>query len=65
LKSLSNREIQGYKENARAFLASPRFQQHTKEAFAEHFFRIVEEDAGISINRGEDQLRSPASVGRA
>jgi hypothetical protein len=46
LTSLSERDIQGYKEAARDFLGSPRFQPFTKQAFAELFGRIVEEDAG-------------------
>jgi alpha(1,3/1,4) fucosyltransferase len=62
LKSLRGQDIQRYKENARDFLASPRFQPHTKQAFAEHFFRIVEEDAGISIDREAGRPPPAAAV---
>jgi hypothetical protein len=49
LKSLSPRDIQEYKENARAYLKSPQFRLFTKEAFTELFVRMIEEDTGISI----------------
>jgi alpha(1,3/1,4) fucosyltransferase len=49
LKSLSGREIRAYREQARAFLESPRFRPFTKQAFAELIGRIIEEDAGIRI----------------
>ena len=31
------------------YLSSPQFQPFTKEAFAEHFRRIVEEDTGLRV----------------
>lgn len=49
LKSLSQQQIQRYKESARAFVASPMFQPHTKEAFAELFYEMIEDDAGVRI----------------
>ncbi len=49
LKSLSAAEIQGYRENAWAYLRSPQFQPFTKDAFVELFRRIVEEDGGRRI----------------
>ena len=49
LKALTPAEIRAYKENARAFLASPAYFRFTKEAFTEHFSRIVETDAGITL----------------
>ncbi len=49
LKSMSDKEILEYKENARNFLSSPRFYQFSKAAFAEIFRRIITEDTGIQI----------------
>ena len=49
LKSLSERDIQRYKENARDYLKSPQFQPFTKEAFAALFCRIVAEDTGVRL----------------
>jgi alpha(1,3/1,4) fucosyltransferase len=49
LKSLSEKHIQEYKVNARAFLRSPEFYPFTKAAFAELFARVVEEDAGVQL----------------
>lgn len=49
LKSLSQDEIQRYRENGRAFLSSPQFRPFTKEAFTELLARVVEEDAGIRL----------------
>lgn len=50
LKSLSERDIQTYKENAREYLRSEKFRPFTQEAFVERFVRMVEEDAGIALN---------------
>ncbi len=49
LRALSQDEIRAYRENARAFLASPAYRPFTKEAFVEHFRHIVETDAGIRL----------------
>ncbi len=49
LKSLREKDIQRYKENARDFLQSPRYRPFTKEAFADHFTRCVAEDTGIQL----------------
>jgi hypothetical protein len=49
LRSLGAREIQAYRDSAREFLRSPRFEPFTKAAFARLFARIVEEDAGIGL----------------
>ncbi len=49
LRSLGPREIQAYKEAARAFVESPRYRPFTKEAFVDRFVRIVEEDTGIKL----------------
>lgn len=49
LKSLKPEAIRTYKENARAFLASPAYVPFTKEAFVKHFHRIIEEDAAVKI----------------
>lgn len=49
LKSLSAQEICAYREQARAFLGSPRFRPFTKQAFAERIGRIIEEDARVRL----------------
>lgn len=49
LKSLTERDLRTYKENARAFIESPRFQPFTKQAFAELFGRMIEEDTGVAL----------------
>jgi hypothetical protein len=49
LKSLSAQEIGAYREQARAFLESPRYRPHTMRAFAELMGHIIEEDAGIRL----------------
>jgi hypothetical protein len=50
LRSLSPAEIRAYREQARAFLESRRFQPYTKQAFAELIGLIVEDDAGVSLS---------------
>jgi hypothetical protein len=47
LKSLTEKDIEGYKGNAREFLASERFKPFSKESFARIFTRAVEEDLGV------------------
>jgi hypothetical protein len=49
LKSLSDEDIRGYKERARAYLQSPQFRPFTKEAFAELFANLVETDTGLQL----------------
>jgi hypothetical protein len=49
LKSLTGPDIAAYKESAREFLESVRFQPFTKAAFAELFTRMIEEDAGLRL----------------
>lgn len=49
LKSLSEKDIWEYKENARTFLKSSRFYPFSKAAFAELWAGIVAEDTGIQI----------------
>jgi alpha(1,3/1,4) fucosyltransferase len=49
LKSLPNSDVERYRRNARDFLGSPRYRPFTKEAFAEHFVRMIREDAGLSL----------------
>lgn len=48
LKSLTDKDVLTYKENARDYLNSPQFRPFTKDAFVELFARIVEEDARVS-----------------
>ncbi len=66
LRALSQRDIQRYKENARAFLASPMFRPHSKEAFAELFHGMIAEDAGVWVDvppqaKGQAAARSASS----
>lgn len=49
LKSLSEREIQSYRENAREFLTSSRYRPFTKESFADHFIKAIQEDSGVPV----------------
>jgi hypothetical protein len=49
LKSLSEKDIATYRENARDFLASEKFDPFRKQTFTELFKRIIEEDVGISL----------------
>lgn len=45
LHSLTDGAIRDYKECARSYVASKQFQRFRKAAFADHFLRIVAEDA--------------------
>jgi alpha(1,3/1,4) fucosyltransferase len=58
LKSLSQSNIQEYKQNARDYLCSPQFHPFTKRAFAELFAHIIAEDANIPIS---ELLAEPTS----
>jgi hypothetical protein len=49
LKAIGPRELEHYRDNARAYLSSPRFHPFTRQAFAEAFGRIVAEDTGVAI----------------
>ena len=49
LKSLSGKEIQSYKENAREYFSSEMFKPFRKESFAALFTQAVEEDVGVRI----------------
>lgn len=49
LRSVSDREVRRYKENARDYLASELYRPFTKEAFAGLFLRSIEEDVGIRL----------------
>lgn len=49
LKALTPEKIEAYRENARDFLASARYDPFRKQAFTNLFRAIVEEDAGISL----------------
>ncbi len=52
LKSLTEKDIQRYKENARDFLASEKFKPFSKESFARIFTNAVEEDLGLRLWNG-------------
>lgn len=49
LKSLTEKEIHDYKDNARAFLQSPRFYPFSKAAFANLLADVIAEDTGIRV----------------
>jgi hypothetical protein len=49
LKSRSERDIRNYKDAARDYLRSERFRPFSKQAFAETFARIVEQDTGVQL----------------
>jgi alpha(1,3/1,4) fucosyltransferase len=49
LHSLSARQIDEYKENARGFIRSGAFQRFSKAAFLDLFREMVREDAGVSV----------------
>jgi hypothetical protein len=49
LKSLSEKDIQRYKENARDFLRSEKFKPFSKESFVKIFTDAVEEDLGVRL----------------
>lgn len=51
LKSLTEKDIQRYKENARDFLTSEKFKPFSKESFARIFTNAVEEDLGPALER--------------
>ncbi|MEP6900831.1 MAG: glycosyltransferase family 10 [Actinomycetota bacterium] len=49
LKSLSEKEITAYRENARDFIASKKFAPFSKQAFTDLFKKIVAEDGEINL----------------
>ena len=49
LKSLTEKDIQRYKENARDFLSSEKFKPFSKESFARIFTKAAEEDLGVRL----------------
>jgi hypothetical protein len=49
MRTLSEKDIQAYKENARDYLSCEMFKPFRKKSFAEIFIRAVEEDVGIRI----------------
>jgi hypothetical protein len=49
LRSLTPAQIGGYRDSGREYLKSPRFRPFTRQAFADLFCRIIEEDTGMKI----------------
>lgn len=49
LRALSDADVERYRQNAREFLASDRYRPFTKEAFVEHFVRMIREDTGVTL----------------
>jgi hypothetical protein len=49
LRALGPGQIRAYRENARRYVASPRFDPFRKQAFVDLIARIVVEDAGIAL----------------
>jgi hypothetical protein len=61
LRSLTDQDIASYKEQAREFLGSPAFQPFTKQAFAQLFAHMIEEDTGMKLTTvGREQAQMPA-----
>jgi hypothetical protein len=60
LKSVSPAEIRRYKECARDFLGSPRFQKFSTDAFVEILALVVEQDAGVSMSAERESAGSHA-----
>ncbi|HEV8722546.1 MAG TPA: glycosyltransferase family 10 [Candidatus Binatia bacterium] len=58
LKSLGQKDIRAYKEAAREYLRSPQFRPFSKEAFAEMFARIIEEDTGKRIDHSSTPYKA-------
>ena len=56
LKSLSGKEIQRYRENARDFVSSEKFHPFKKESFAEIFLGAVEADTGVNLRMHDEKL---------
>ncbi len=61
LKSLSEKEIERYRENARDFLASEKFQPFSKESFVKLFTDAVEEDLGLQLWNRSGAAREEAT----
>jgi hypothetical protein len=59
LHGLSDEEVEGYRRAARDFLGSEQFRPFGKEAHAEVFGRIVEEDLGVVLERGAHAAAAP------
>jgi hypothetical protein len=53
LRSLSERDVREYKENARAFINSPAFKPFSKHTFAQMIAGIVEEDASVKSDEAK------------
>jgi hypothetical protein len=49
LKSLGDKEIETYRQNARDYLSSDMYKPFLKESFASIFVKAVEEDVGVSL----------------
>jgi hypothetical protein len=56
IKSLGAADIRSYRQHAREFIESARFAPFSKQAFADLFARIIEEDAGVAL--GEPTARA-------
>jgi hypothetical protein len=63
LRSLTTKDVQRYKDAARSFLESDAFYPFSKQAFAELFLRVVEQDLGNERHVGTMVRREP-SLGR-
>jgi len=50
LKSLNETDIQQYRDNAKAFLASDKFSPFDKDTFVDIFKRIITADTGIQLD---------------
>lgn len=65
LHSLTDRQVQCYRDRAREFLASSAFAPFSLETFIGLFERLLEEDAGINAPPPAACTHSPAVAGEA
>ncbi len=49
LNSLTSADVDGFRLRAREFLKSPQYEPFTKRAFANIFRKIIQEDAGLTL----------------
>lgn len=56
LKSLTEKDIQTYKGNARDYISSDKYKPFLKDAFVDIFVRAVEEDTGVNLSMPETEI---------
>jgi len=58
LKSLSEKDIQRYKENARDFVSSGKFKPFSKQSFAKIFTDAIQQDLGLDASVVQENVPS-------